>query len=153
MPNPGSTTARGYDGHHKAVRREWAVTVNAGEAYCAATTCGDPHGTGRWLPPATPWDLGHTEDRTAFSGPEHRRCNRRDGAVRRTRVIAQPLRWTKSLSDGRCRPARTGGDDGVVAGSVVRALPLWEQRACDHQDDADDLHNGGTEPCVDRRGR
>jgi hypothetical protein len=83
MPNPGSTSARGYGHTHRAERARWKPTVDAGDAHCTATTCLDPDGTGRWIMPGRPWDLGHTADRSGYTGPEHMSCNRTDGAVRR----------------------------------------------------------------------
>jgi hypothetical protein len=85
MPKPGSTTARGYGADHKAVREHWRPTVEAGYAMCHATRClEDEDGRGRAIPPGARWDLGHTEDRSAWTGPEHQRCNRADGGRRRT---------------------------------------------------------------------
>lgn len=75
MPRPGSRQARGYDATHDAIRRQYAPTVQAGRAVCAR--CSLPIG------PREPWDLGHTEDRTSWTGPEHRACNRSAGAQKR----------------------------------------------------------------------
>jgi hypothetical protein len=64
-----SSTERGYGGRHKALRRRWALIVEAGYAICAR--CGRP------IIPGTAWDLGHVDaDRSQYAGPEHRRCNR-----------------------------------------------------------------------------
>ena len=78
MPKPGSTVARGYGYEHQQLRARLAPLVAAGEAVCVRC--------GRWIPPGAPWDLGHTVDRSAYTGPEHRRCNRREGGVRGNRV-------------------------------------------------------------------
>jgi hypothetical protein len=60
---------RGYGAAHKALRRRWAPLVAAGGVLCAR--CGEP------IDPGTPWDLGHVDDdRSRYSGPEHRACNR-----------------------------------------------------------------------------
>ncbi|KMY23306.1 hypothetical protein ACU19_04865 [Actinobaculum suis] len=63
-----SSTARGYDATHKRLRAQWARQVEAGGVCCAR--CGGP------ITPGTPWDLGHTDDRRGYRGPEHSRCNR-----------------------------------------------------------------------------
>lgn len=72
MPSAGTTSSRGYGRDHKAERDRWAPKVDAGLVDCAR--CGDP------LEPGRPWDLGHTDDRSAWTGPEHRTCNRVAGA-------------------------------------------------------------------------
>jgi hypothetical protein len=66
----------GYNSQHKALRDHWKPTVDAGQAWCHATRCLMPT---RWIPPGTPWDLGHTPDRSGWTGPEHSRCNRSAG--------------------------------------------------------------------------
>jgi hypothetical protein len=90
----GKTAARGYDNQHKRTRATWAPIVEAGDGYCHATHC--LHST-RWIPPGTPWDLGHTPDRTGYTGPEHRRCNRSEGGRRarrrQRRVAITARRW------------------------------------------------------------
>lgn len=64
----GSRQQRGYDAGHEAERRRWAPLVNAGQVACAR--CGQAIGAG------ARWDLGHIDDRTAWTGPEHATCNR-----------------------------------------------------------------------------
>lgn len=64
----GSSTARGYDTDHQRLRRAWTPTVRAGTVTCPK--CGKP------IAPSELWDLGHTDDRTAYTGPEHATCNR-----------------------------------------------------------------------------
>lgn len=74
-----STTDRGYGNTHQQLRDQWRPVVNAGEAHCHAVRCLLPT---RWIQPGEPWDLGHTPDRSAYTGPEHRSCNRSEGARR-----------------------------------------------------------------------
>ena len=65
----GTTVQRGYGPEHKALRAEWAPQVATGQVACAR--CGDLIAAGE------AWDLGHTDDRTGYRGPEHaRQCNR-----------------------------------------------------------------------------
>jgi hypothetical protein len=75
-----STAERGYNKAHRRERELWASIVESGKASCAR--CAQP------IDPGSVWDLGHTEDRTTWSGPEHARCNRstaaRHGNERRT---------------------------------------------------------------------
>ena len=78
----GDTTARGYGWLHQRTRAAWAPLVAAGEVACAR--CGG------WIAPGHPWDLGHTEDRTGYTGPEHRSCNRAAGA-RKTNATRRRL--------------------------------------------------------------
>ncbi|KZE90634.1 hypothetical protein AVP41_00153 [Microbacterium sp. TNHR37B] len=69
----GTRQQRGYNGNHDRLRAEWAPIVAAGTVRCANPTCGRP------IRPGQAWDLGHTEDRTAYRGPEHAACNRSEG--------------------------------------------------------------------------
>jgi hypothetical protein len=60
---------RGYGPAHKAARSQLEPFVLAGGVKCAR--CGES------IRPGEPWDLGHVDgDRTRYSGPEHRYCNR-----------------------------------------------------------------------------
>ena len=71
---------RGYDKPHRALRAELAPLVAAGGVRCAY--CGEP------IAPGEPWDLGHVDgDRSRYSGPEHRHCNRATSAHRARRVV------------------------------------------------------------------
>lgn len=73
MPSAGTTGARGYGLSHKAERERWRPKVDAGLVECAR--CHQP------IEPGRPWDLGHNDERTAWTGPEHRVCNRRAGGA------------------------------------------------------------------------
>ena len=70
----GTPTQRGYDLAHRRLRAQWQRRLNAGEVIACAK-CGKP------VDP-TAWDLGHTADRTGWTGPECRTCNRSDGGRR-----------------------------------------------------------------------
>ncbi|MEV1321969.1 hypothetical protein AB0J14_38475 [Micromonospora arborensis] len=65
------TTARGYGHQHQQLREQWRPKVEAGLVDCAR--CEQP------IQPSDPWDLGHNDDRTAYTGPECRTCNRAAG--------------------------------------------------------------------------
>jgi predicted kinase len=82
-----NATDRGYDYRHKMLRRQIAPEVEAGGVACAR--CGLP------IAPGTPWDLGHDDfDRSRYSGPEHRRCNRATAGRREeTGLGSQSRRW------------------------------------------------------------
>ena len=86
----GETTARGYGWTHQQVRARWVPIVAAGQGYCHAVIC---LMTTRWIPPGTPWDLGHDSARTTWTGPEHRKCNRSAGA--RKRNAARRPMWSR----------------------------------------------------------
>jgi hypothetical protein len=80
-----STYARGYGRGHEEERRRWRPRVDAGLVDCAR--CRQP------IEPGRPWDLGHNEDRTGWSGPEHRHCNREAGG-RNGALVANAMRRT-----------------------------------------------------------
>jgi hypothetical protein len=85
-----SRAARGYGEAHKATRARYAALVATGLAVCAR--CGKP------IAPGAPFDLGHTTDRTGWTGPEHPKCNRvaggRNGAAV-TNQSRQPRRQSR----------------------------------------------------------
>jgi len=55
--------------------------VKAGLVDCAY--CGEP------ILPGEAWDLGHTENRLGYTGPEHARCNR----ATKTRAQKHSREW------------------------------------------------------------
>jgi len=69
-----TTTDRGYDANHRRIRTQLEPLVAAGTVICPR--CNQP------IQPGQPWDLGHTDDRHGYTGPEHRSCNRAAGARR-----------------------------------------------------------------------
>jgi hypothetical protein len=72
----GTRQQRGYTAQHDRLRERWRPKVELGEVDCHAITCLLPE---RRIHLGMAWDLGHTEDRTAWTGPEHERCNRSAG--------------------------------------------------------------------------
>lgn len=68
-----NTTTKGYGIRHQREREKWRAKVDSGGVTCAR--CNEP------IQPGRPWDLGHTDDRTGWTGPEHRVCNRRAGGA------------------------------------------------------------------------
>ena len=70
----GTSTQRGYDAKHRALRAKYQASMDAGDYYLCAR-CYEPIQLGE------PWDLGHDDDdRTKHTGPEHAyRCNRAAG--------------------------------------------------------------------------
>jgi hypothetical protein len=73
------TVARGYGANHKRLRRLWESRVAFGDVACARR--------GRLIVPGSPWDLGHADfDRSVYTGPEHRKCNRATAGRRRGTV-------------------------------------------------------------------
>ena len=78
---PGATSARGYGSMHQKIRARVAPLIASGTAVCAR--CGEP------IRPDEPWDLGHDdENRSRYTGPEHRRCNRSTASHRYRRELA-----------------------------------------------------------------
>lgn len=71
MPNKANSYRRGYGPKHQALRKAWAAQVQRGSIRCARCS--------KLIEPGQAWDLGHTDDRTGYVGPEHMTCNRRAG--------------------------------------------------------------------------
>lgn len=87
MTARGTTKQRGYSGQHQRLKEQWRPQVDAGVTYCHAIICKQElKGNGRRIAPGTPWHLGHTADRSAWTGPEHQGCNTADGARRGNRM-------------------------------------------------------------------
>ena len=75
-PGRKSTTDRGYGHRHQLARKALNQAVLSGGVLCAR--CGEP------IEANEPWDLGHDDnDRSRYTGPEHRRCNRATAGRRR----------------------------------------------------------------------
>lgn len=102
MPTPGNTTDRGYGHRHRQLRL--ALLPYAYGEPCPK--CGHPMLRGQAL------DLGHTDDRTAYTGIEHARCNRQAGAIkghagRQARRPQVSRAWLPTQSD------QVPGDNGA----------------------------------------
>lgn len=89
----GKTAARGYGGQHQRLRAQWKPAVDAGQAWCHAAVCLKPS---RRITPGTAWHLGHTPDRTAWTGPEHEQCNESDGGRRGGLARSRTRTWRTS---------------------------------------------------------
>ena len=70
-------------GAHRAERRRWERRLAAGESFqCTCTGhCGRHTSCTTIITTGSRWDLGHTEDRTGWTGPECIPCNRGAGAI------------------------------------------------------------------------
>lgn len=90
----GSSTARGYDAAHRHLRRVWEARLATGETHICAK-CGQP------VTATDQWDLGHTDNRQSWTGPEHRSCNRKDGQHKATASIEH---WTRHQAKPQQRP-------------------------------------------------
>jgi hypothetical protein len=88
-----TTKQRGYSGQHQKLHAQWKPAVDAGQVNCHATICVKPT---RRIQPGTPWHLGHTTDRTSWTGPEHEQCSIADRNRRYNQARRQPPAWTTS---------------------------------------------------------
>ncbi len=80
-----TTVAQGYGAEHAAERKRWQDRLAEGAvAQCACTRADCPHHDSDRCPTlitaSSTWDLGHTDDRTGWAGPECVPCNRSAGA-------------------------------------------------------------------------
>ena len=75
----GSASRRGYGARHQAERARWSRYLAQGHAVLCSR-CGKPIRRGE------AWDLGHTDDRLAWTGPEHAHCNRSAGQANSVRM-------------------------------------------------------------------
>ena len=71
----GTLEQRGYGREHRRLRAAYARRMAAGERFLCAKCAS-------LVDPRSRWDLGHTDDRTGWTGPEHAHCNRSDGGRR-----------------------------------------------------------------------
>ena len=79
----GTSGQRGYGTAHRRERARWQAAMDSGVVPVCAK-CNQP------VFPSQAWDLGHTDDRKSWTGPEHRDCNRRDG---QSKAISHQERW------------------------------------------------------------
>ena len=95
----GKTVARGYGYAHRKERARWVPIVARGGVECHAARCLHYDLT---IHPDDPWDLGHLDDRTGWTGPEHMDCNRAAGARKKnaqTRTGSGSRPWTRPERD------------------------------------------------------
>jgi hypothetical protein len=93
----GKTADRGYGSPHQKLRDQWKPAVEAGQVTCRAAICLEVRdGRSRMIAPGTPWHLGHTADRSGWTGPEHQRCGAADGARRGNRMRGQRRAMAKA---------------------------------------------------------
>jgi hypothetical protein len=81
-PVAGKTVLAGYGKQHRKLR---AILIKGFRDGDLCAKCGLP-----MHPPVSMLDLGHNDERTAWTGLEHRNCNRADGAHK-----AHVSRWAK----------------------------------------------------------
>lgn len=68
----GTSTDRGYDAEHQRLKALWQWRIDQGYRVFCKRGCGKRI-TG------TDWHLGHTDDRTEWTGPECVPCSTADG--------------------------------------------------------------------------
>lgn len=115
-----TTTEQGYGWDHQRTRSRWVKYQQAGgdcpacqglkphgcaseqhgELRCRADVCVMPT---RWIGRGEAWDLGHEAGQRSWRGPEHVRCNRRQGAINSNRT-GNPGARAAARRRGRRRP-------------------------------------------------
>ncbi len=101
----GSKERQGYGRRHQRLRTEWARKVGTGTVHCAR--CGE------LIPAGAPFDLGHTDDRAGYRGPEHQACNRSAGG-----------RNSRADQLGRARPVEKVVSTPDASGGRPPSSPL-----------------------------
>ena len=111
-----STTERGYGWNHQRMRARLEPVVRSGNAVCVR--CGEP------ILPTEKWDLGHHDhDRSQYTGPEHRRCNRSAGG---RRSKGYPLKWSVKWFDDPA-PGTICGDEVYLGNGIWETLPAGSE--------------------------
>jgi hypothetical protein len=83
MSPVAKTNERGYGWKHQNLRQSWQRVMAERVVLCSR--CERP------ILPGQPWDLGHDDhDRSRYTGPEHRVCNRATAGRRK------PLRSSRA---------------------------------------------------------
>lgn len=116
-----TTTEQGYGWRHQRERGRWVKYQQAGgdcptcqadrsyrctnehhsELRCRADVC---QMSTRWIGKDEAWDLGHEPGQRSWRGPEHVRCNRRQGAINSNRTGNPGARTAKRRRSRRPRP-------------------------------------------------
>ena len=85
-----STNDRGYGWQHQSQRASWQRRIDRGETFvccCDRSDCTKHDGhCPTVITASSAWDLGHNDDRTAWTGPECVPCNRSAGGKNGNRV-------------------------------------------------------------------
>jgi hypothetical protein len=101
---PLSSTLRGYGAEHRKLRSVLAKVVASGKATCSRY--------GAQIRPDEPFDLAHDgNDRSLYTGVEHRRCNRATSG-RKTRPPARRHSRKWVMADGFSVPGEKRVDPG-----------------------------------------